>query len=167
MSKPRSSSKNVLKLSCLCKRGSCSVCGLSCRQCGCSCDGDDPVEALRRKPGVHKKKPPSNENTAASEQEVPNEQISTTILHRNVNLSHGTNKEDINTTSRLNLCTEIIEDKRIARPEQKKQQLVIHTKPTRNDSDDDSYNPNNSTYCPTEPTIYTLVTNIPSNEAFH
>ncbi len=89
-------------MSCLCKRRSCSVCESSCGRCGCSYGGDDPVEALQNKPGVHKKKPPSNENTTASEQEVPIKQIST-ILHRNVNLSHGTNKEDCNTTSRLNL----------------------------------------------------------------
>ena len=74
-----------MKISSSSKRGPFSVCGSRCRRCKCSCDGDDPVEALQRKPGVHKKKPPSNENTAL-EQEVLNEQTST-ILHKSVNLS--------------------------------------------------------------------------------
>ena len=36
----------------------------------------------------------------------------------------------------------------------------------KNSFDDDSYDPTDSSYCPTEPAIYTLERNLPLNEAF-
>ena len=118
-----SSNRNVVKSSCSCKRGPCNICGSSCRRCGCSCDGDDPYEALKRKPGVHKKKASSNRNTESGET-VRNK--TSTILNDDVSLLHRrtTSTRDIsdNASTRVNVCTDIKQANRKTKPKRMKQQ---------------------------------------------
>ena len=126
--KEKSARKSALKQSsicngrtkkCLCKRGPCDKCGASCHRCGCNCDGDEPSDALKRKPGVKKKR--KEQTLIISPRRSPRKRNETTVNNDEPEPKKNTNSTSHDTSN----YTDLQRKENIKKPTRMKPKLAI------------------------------------------